>query len=325
MNVGLTYDLRDDYAGEGLSDEQVAELDRADTLNAIEGTLRELGYRTDRIGNLKALMKRLLKGDCWDIVFNIAEGLYGLGRESQVPALLDAYRIPYTFSDPMVLSLALHKGMTKHIIKNLGIPTPDFFLVQSESDLHKVSLPFPVFAKPVAEGTGKGISPKSKISNKESLVSVCRSLLTAYGQPVLVEAFLPGREFTVGIIGTGDGAYSVGVLEIVLRPGAEPGVYSYANKERCEELVDYQSVQGGIAEKAESVALAAWRGLQCRDAGRVDVRADAGGQLHFLEANPLAGLHPEHSDLPMICAKKGISYKELIRRIMEEAKKRTLP
>jgi len=123
VRTGLTYDLRDDYLAEGYSAEETLEFDRKDTIDSIEHTLRDLGYLTDRIGNIKSLVRRLASGDRWDIVFNIAEGVAGFGREAQVPAILDAYGIPYTFSDPLILTLTLHKGMTKHIIRDLGIPT----------------------------------------------------------------------------------------------------------------------------------------------------------------------------------------------------------
>jgi D-alanine-D-alanine ligase len=255
-------------------------------------------------------------------VFNIAEGLRGIGREAQVPAILDAYDIPYVFSDPMVMALTLHKAMSKRVIRDLGLPTPDFEVVEDESRMADVRLPFPLFAKPVAEGTGKGIDPSSKILSRPQLDQVCRRLLRTYRQPVLVETFLPGREFTVGILGTGEDAEAVATIEVVLLSDAEQDVYSYVNKERCEELVQYVHVGHDEAKEAEELALAAWRGLGCRDGGRVDVRADAQGGMNFLEVNPLAGLHPEHSDLPILCTKVGIPYVELIRRIMDSALRR---
>ena len=322
MRVGLTYDLRQEYLAAGYGEEETAEFDRPDTIEAIEGALRALGYETDRIGHVKSLAQRLVAGDRWDLVFNIAEGLYGVAREAQVPAILDAYAIPYTFSDPLVLSLSLHKGMAKCVLKSLGIPTPEFAIVESESDIEKVRLPFPLFAKPVAEGTGKGVTRDSKIRSRDELASVCRSLLATYKQPVLVETFLPGREFTVGIVGTGNDAVALGVLEVVLLSDAEQDAYSYMNKERCEELVKYILVDDGVAAAAKDLALAAWRGLGCRDSGRVDLRADADGRPKLLEVNPLAGLHPEHSDLPILCTQLGIPYVELIRMIMQSATKR---
>ncbi len=322
MKIGITYDLRQDYLAAGFGEEETAEFDRPDTIEAIEQTLRRLGYATDRIGNVRSLIERLVAGDRWDMVFNIAEGLKGFGREAQVPAILDAYAIPYTFSDPLVLSLTLHKGMTKRVIRDMGIPTPDFFVVEAASDVETIDLPFPLFAKPVAEGTGKGISAASKIETREELASVCRNLLETYLQPVLVETFLPGREFTVGIIGTGKGAMAIGVIEIILREDAEADAYSYSNKERYANLVEYRLVDDAMAEKAREVALAAWRGLGCRDAGRIDLRADAMGTPNFMEVNPLAGLHPEHSDLCIIARQMGITYRSLIGAIMSSAQER---
>jgi D-alanine-D-alanine ligase len=322
VKIGITYDLRDDYLAEGYSAEETLEFDRADTIDAVEQTLRDLGYLTDRIGNIKSLVTRLAAGDRWDIFFNIAEGIAGLGREAPVPALLDAYKIPYTFSDPLILSLTLHKGMTKHVIRDLRLPTPDFAVIEREEDINKVSLQFPLFAKPVAEGTSKGITAASKITSREKLFHVCRTLLSTFQQPVLVERFLPGREFTVGIVGTGKDAVVLGVMEVHLKENAEQDVYTYVNKENCEELVEYRLVNDSMAHTVRETALAAWRGLGCRDAGRVDLRADVQGVPHFLEVNPLAGLHPEHSDLPIICNLAGISYRELIDMITCSALKR---
>jgi D-alanine-D-alanine ligase len=319
MKVGLTYDLRDEYLLEGMEAEESAEFDRPDTIDAIESALQSLGFKTDRIGNIKQLTARLSSGDRWDIVFNIAEGVSGFGREAQVPALLDAWRIPYTFSDPLVLCITLHKAVTKRIIRDLGLPTTDFALIEDPSDVSQVSLPFPLFAKPVSEGTGKGVTKASKIVSQDALKKVCLDLLERYKQPVLLEPFLPGREFTVGIIGTGRDARSVGVMEVIIRPKAESDVYSYKNKELYEELVTYRIAQDLMAERAADIALRSWRGLGCRDAGRVDLRADSKGMPNFIEVNPLAGLHPEHSDLPILCTKIGVSYKELINDIMESA------
>lgn len=322
MRIGITYDLRQDYLDLGYGEEETAEFDRPDTIESIERTLRRLGHETDRIGNVLSLTRRLAGGDRWDLVFNIAEGLRGIGREAQIPALLDAWGIPYTFSDPLVLSLTLHKGMTKRVVRDLGIPTPDFAEVSRESDIDAIDLPYPLFAKPVAEGTGKGIDATSRIEDSSRLRSVCARLLRDYRQPVLVETYLPGREFTVGIVGTGANARAVGTIEVVLNPDAEAHAYSYENKERCEELVEYVLVEDDESRRAEGTALEAWRGLGCRDAGRVDLRSDADGRPCFIEVNPLAGIHPEHSDLPIICTQKGIPYDRLLGWIIESASER---
>jgi D-alanine-D-alanine ligase len=325
MKIGLTYDLRSDYLAEGYSEIETAEFDREDTINALENTIMVLGHNAERIGNARHLMERLVAGSRWDLVFNIAEGLNGIGREAQVPAILDIYDIPYTFSDPLVMSLTLHKGMTKRIIRDAGIPTSDFLVVEKEVKEEAILFQPPFFIKPVAEGTGKGVSPSSIIRRLEDLAPACEAMLHDYQQPVLVERYLSGREFTVGITGTSNDAVVIGTLEVHLLTGAEQGVYSYINKERCEELVKYQivnSTEDSLVKRAEEISLMAWQTLGCRDAGRVDVRCDGEDNPYFLEVNPLAGLHPEHSDLPIISNGVGLGYQALIERILISALKR---
>ena len=322
MLVGITYDLRDDYLAVGYGLEETAEFDRLDTIEAIDQTLQRLGYTTERIGHVRHLAARLVTGARWDLVFNIAEGLYGFGREAQVPALLDAYAIPYTFSDPLVLALALHKGMSKHVMRALGVPTADFLALETLAEVERCTLPLPLFAKPVAEGTGKGISAASTVYTHQELLTVCSQLLGTYSQPVLVETFLPGREFTVGIIGTGAKARTVGVMEVLLLDQAEPAAYSYANKAHYETRVRYRLVDDAAARQARDIALRVWQSFGCRDGGRVDLRCAADGQPHCLEVNPLAGLHPVHSDLPILCTLVGIDYDTLIGMIMASALER---
>jgi D-alanine-D-alanine ligase len=269
------------------------------------------------------LLEHLLNGDRWDLVFNICEGYYGIGREAQVPAVLDAFRIPYVFSNPLVLALTLDKGMTKRVIRDAGIPTAPFIVVSDPADIQMVNLPFPLFVKPVAEGTGKGISAASIINDPEELDKRCRFLLERFNQPVLVEEYLPGREFTVGITGTGRNASATGVMEVLLTDKAEQGVYSYANKDQWEENCRYRHETGPDGALCMQVALDAWRVLGCEDGGRVDLRMDRNGIPNFIEVNPLAGLNPHHSDLPLLSAMNGIPYNELMRRIMDSAIRKT--
>ena len=325
MHIGLTYDLRQEYLAAGFSEDETAEFDRPGTIAAIEAALRQLGHLTDRIGHARQLIARLAAGDRWDLVFNIAEGLSGIAREAQVPAILDVYAIPYTFSDPLVMALTLHKGLTKTVVAAGGVPTAPFALVEQPADVGRIDLPFPLFAKPVAEGTGKGVTPASKAKDRAALRSVCDHLLATYHQPVLVETFLPGREFTIGITGTGAASRVVGTLEIVLLATAEAEVYSYINKEYCEERVTYALGNPATDEQvraAEVTALDAWRILGCRDGGRIDLRCDADGVPNFMEVNPLAGLHPEHSDLPILATMAGLPFVELIERIVTSAAQR---
>ena len=325
MNIGITYDLRDEHLQRGSSEEEAAEFDSEETVHAIAAGLSLLGHQAQRIGSIRTLTSRLAAGERWDLVFNIAEGTNGFSRESQVPALLDAYEIAYTFSDALILGLTLHKGLAKHVVRDMGIHTPDFLVVDGDADLDGFRLPFPVFAKPVAGGSSMGISRASKVPHLQALLPICRALREKFRQPVLVESFLPGREFTVGIIGTGSAARAIGVLEILLRPDAEPDAYSFTNKRDYETLVRYRLADDVSAGQVADLALRVWRRLNCRDAGRVDIRLDESRRPSFLEVNPLAGLHPRHSDLVILCRMVGIEFEQLLQMIVESAERRRNP
>lgn len=322
MRIGLTYDLRDDYRALGLSEEALAEFDTVETIDSLAAALQRLGFAVDRIGHVKALAARLVAGDRWDLVFNIAEGVAGRGREAQVPALLEAYEQPFVLSDSVTCAVTLDKALAKSVVAAAGVPTSAHAVVETPADLAAVRLGFPVFIKPLAEGTGKGCERAGKATNSRELAVAARDLLQRFKQPVIVEPFLPGREFTVGVLGTGADARTVAVMEVLLREQADAEVYSYRNKENFEELVNYRLVSDAIAGEAAGVALAAHRALGCRDASRVDIRCNRDGQPLFMEINPLAGMHPTHSDLPILSALAGISYDGLIARIMSAALKR---
>jgi len=322
MKIGLTFDLRKDYLERGYSLEETAELDSEETIQGLERSLAGNGFRTERIGALPDLCRDLERGKTWDLVFNIAEGLHGLGRESAVPAVLDAWRVPYVFSDPMVLALTLHKGATKRVVRDLGLATPGFFLVERPEDVERIDLAFPLFAKPAAEGTGKGIEAASRVWNRDELEQVCAKLLDRFKQPVLVEEYLPGREFTVGVVGTGPKARVVGVMEVLLRDSAQPGAYTYSNKADYERVCEYRLVSDQAAEASAELTLAAYRGLGLRDAGRADIRLDKDGRPSFMEINALPGLNPVHSDLPIMCSLDGLSHQDLIGMIMDSALER---
>jgi D-alanine-D-alanine ligase len=319
MLIGLTYDLKDDYLKQGYKAEHVAEFDSIITIDAIDDAIQQLGYETIRIGNIYALVDFLSKGKRCDLVFNIAEGLHGLCREAQIPALLDAYRIPYVFSDSFALVITLHKGVTKAVVREHNVPTADYFLIQELSDCDKVTLPYPLFLKPVGGGTGMGITSQSIVHNKEELIKIATTLLEEFNQGVLVETYLSGREFTVGITGTKDESTILGVMEIVVDPSFDNGIYSYTTKQEYLKVASYHLVEGDIAGECEKVALEAWRALGCRDGGRVDLKMDGAGRVNFLEVNPLAGLNPIDSDLPIMCYKKGITYPALIEKIVNSA------
>ncbi len=325
MKIGLTFDLRSAYLEMGFSELETAEFDRDDTITAIENALTTLGHKCERIGHARQLMQALTEGKRWDLVFNIAEGMYGIGREAQIPAILDVFNIPYTFSDPLVMSLTLHKGMTKRVLRDANVAVSDFLVAEKGSEAAAISFGGPWFIKPVAEGTGKGIDPTSIVRDKAELRGAVDHLIEKFKQPVIIEPYLPGREFTVGIVGTGNVAKVLGTIEVVLLQNAEEGVYSYVNKEECEERVEYRLVHGSkdpVVKEAENTALEAWRVLGCRDGGRADLRCDANGKPLFMEVNPLAGIHPEHSDLPILCTMQNIDYLSLVEMILTSASAR---
>jgi D-alanine-D-alanine ligase len=326
MRIGLTFDLRTEYLAMGWSAEDAAEFDTEATIQSIESGLRELGHEVIRIGRCQTLARRLAAGERWDLVFNFCEGARGRSREAQVPALLECFDLPYTFCDPVTAGLTLDKALAKRVVRDAGLPTPDFLRVEEIEDLRSLSIPFPLFAKPLAEGTGKGIDAASICCDRAALEATCRRLIERFRQPVLVEEFLPGREVTVGLVGTGRDARALGVMEVRLLRTAEKGVYSYQNKERCEQRVEYRLVgPGPFRDEAARVALACYRLLGCRDAARLDLRADAQGRPNFLEANPLAGMNPSHSDLPILNSLVGNTYSDLLAEILRSAMKRAGP
>lgn len=315
LRFGVTYDLRDDYRALGYSEEETAEFDAEVTIAAICDALKSLGHRPVRIGNIRKLTEALSKGERWDAVFNMCEGLKGWGREAQAPALLEAYDIPYVFSDPLTLALTLDKAMTKRVVRDAGVPTADFTVVEREAD--ETALAFPLFVKPVAEGSGKGVGARSLVKDRAELAAAVAALRTQFRQPVLVEEFLPGREFTIGITGSGDDAAVLGISEIVAKAGYVGHGYGLQNKEDWEDRVALLPATDAAALAAGDVALAAWKVLRCRDGGRVDVRQDRHGQPSFIEVNPLAGIRPGYSDLCFIAEQQGLSYQALIGKFVD--------
>lgn len=295
--------------------DETAEFDSEETIASIENVLSTHGFITERIGNIYELTTALHHGKRWDLVFNICEGLYGTARESAVPALLDQYQIPYVFSDPAVLSITLNKHLTCELVHSAGGNATKGFIIKQTADLKNINLPFPLFVKPLREGTGKGITSKCIIHNKIQLYEIVNELTCSYNQPVRVEEYLPGREFTAGIIGNGSDASVIGVMEIDLKTS---NTYSYDIKENYLQHVRYKPIKGILRDQCAETALFAWKTLGCNDAGRIDLRINKHNQVCFMEVNPLAGLHPVHSDLPILAKMHGISYDTLIMQIIEQ-------
>lgn len=316
MRVALVYDLRDDYRALGFSEEAVAEFDSVETIDALAGALEALGCEPVRVGRGQVLAQRLADGERYDLVFSIAEGVKGRSREAQVPALCELFDQPYLFSDPLTMAVSLDKAVAKRLVRDAGVPTPAFAVAETAGDVAAWDA-FPAFVKPLAEGTGKGCEAGSLVSDARALQSAVTRIVDRFHQPALVERYLSGREFTVGIAGNGKDARVLGVCEILLNASAEANVYSLLNKERCEDLVTYVRADDAEARRAGDYAIVAYHALGCRDAARIDFRLDANGEPYFLEANPLAGLHPHHSDLPILAAQNGIEFVPLIGMILE--------
>jgi D-alanine-D-alanine ligase len=323
MRIGLTYDLRESYLAAGHTEEETAEFDRPETPAAIREALSGFGHEVVAVGSLPALVEALARGERYDLVFNIAEGLRGTARESQVPALLDAYGIPYTFSGPLTLALALHKGHAKRIVQDAGLPTSPFFVLKGQELPETVPLDYPLFVKPAAEGSGMGIDSDSRIDNRAGLEQRIRILRTRFSGPLLVERYLPGREFTVGILGTGQSARVLGILEIDAKTPEDRAAYGYLAKEEYDTRIDYRPVPSGQEPAVAALALAVHRLLECDDASRVDIRLDGEDRPLFLEINPLAGIHPLRSDLVILARAQGWSYSMLIGAILESALSRS--
>ncbi len=300
--------------------DETAEFDKQETVDAIENSLRIMGHTTEPIGNAFQLIDALSAGKRWDMIFNIAEGLYGDGRESVVPAILDQYKIPYVFSGPVIMGVSLNKHLAKLVVSEAGVPVSPGFLITELKNLEKCKLEYPLFVKPVSEGTGKGITAKSLVNSQEELKNMVTWILSEFRQPALVEEYLPGREFTVGIVGYGDEASVIGGMEVFC---ANNLPYSVEVKENYTEYCSYAPLSVEIADECKSVAIGAWKALDAVDGGRVDLKADRHGKICFIEANPLAGLNPVHSDLPILARMYGIEYQMLLEMIMEAAIKRT--
>ena len=322
INVGLTFDLKDEYLKLGFSNEEVAEFDAPETIDALDHAITALGFEVIRIGNIFNLVEFLNSGNRCDLVFNICEGMFGIAREAQVPCLLDAYQIPYIFSTPDVLNLTLDKGLTKLIAEQAGILTAEFKVVSQLNELQSINIPFPLFVKPVAEGTSKGIDGFSLVKDQVQLEESVSYLLNTFHQPVLVESFLPGREFTVGIIGSGDDTKALGTMEILLNESAPHPIYSYSVKKDWEKYASYRIANDPVALKCAEIAIEVWKLIKGKDAGRVDFRLDVNGKPNLIEVNPLAGLNPTYSDLPILARLNGITYDQLISEIMNSAVKR---
>jgi len=325
LRVGITYNLKKDFSQQ--KDQPVdslEEFDSEETIDAICDVLLEDGCEVIKLGGNAGLIDRLRQSSV-HIIFNIAEGLDGRNREAHIPALLEFLNIPYTGSDPLTLSLTLDKSMAKRVAMSERIPTPRFKKLERVEDLKDLDLHYPLFVKLCYEGSSKGIRLDSKVLDSRSLEEKTRWLLENYRSPVLVEEFVNGPEFTVGIIGN-ENPSVLGTMQIEIKgKPLDEAIYSLEVKREWEEKVQYHCpplVGKDLTKKIEDVALRTYRVLECRDVSRVDIRVGDDQMAYFLEINPLPGLSPVYGDLPIMARKMGWDYARLIRTIFHHALRR---
>jgi len=322
--VGLTYDLKTDYEfKEGDPPDANAEFDHPSTIDVISRAIEANGVNVERIGNAASLLEKINNLDV-DIVFNISEGISGRNRESQVPILLEMAGIPFVGSDALTLGLTLDKIMAKKIFMAEKIPTPRFLEIKSCDGLVNTDhLKFPLIVKPRFEGSSKGLSEDSRVENKDELIKQAEYIINTYRQPALVEEFISGQEFTVAIVGN-DEPLLLPIVQIKIdgRLKLNNKFYTFARitSDRLEYICPAR-ISADLSKKIYDIALKAYNAVECRDFGRVDFRVDQEGNPYVLEINPLPSLSTEDV-FPLVAKEIGISYEELIGKILNSALKR---
>jgi D-alanine-D-alanine ligase len=324
LRVGFTYNVkRVKPALDGTRDEE-AEYDAPHTIQAVREAIAAAGHEVidlEATPDLPTLIETLKP----DLVFNMAEGIKGRNRESQVPALLELLDIPYSGSDPAALNIALDKALAKKIIRQHGILTPNFFTMTTGKERLPKDVRFPLIVKPVAEGSSKGVHATSVVENEHELREAAAKMIAKYDQPALVEDYIGGREFTVGMLGERRPKILPPMEVVFLDQRETRPVYSFEFKQDWSSKIRYDVpavLEPAQLRALERAARECFIGLGCRDVARVDFRMDAQGKIYFLECNPLPGLTPGWSDLVLIAKAAGIEYNALIAEILSGAIRR---
>jgi D-alanine-D-alanine ligase len=321
--VGLIFNLRKPAAEANTVDERYAEHDSPETIAALHEAIASYGHEVVELEATPEL-SALLPAAGIDVAFNLAEGIEGRARESQVPALLELLGIPYTGSDPTAIALSLDKGLAKRLVQQAGLSTPAFVLMETGKERLPRGWSFPCIAKPVAEGSSRGVTRSSVVDDERALRALVGEQVGRYRQPMLVEAFLPGREFTLGMLGERRPRVLAPLEVVFTDAGDKHPVYGFESKfySRGIDLQVPAKVDPALGKELQRVARAAFIALGCRDVARVDVRLDAEGRVHFIECNPLPGLTPGFSDLCLIANACGMDYRTLIGEILASALRR---
>ncbi|WP_426752503.1 D-alanine--D-alanine ligase family protein [Myxococcus sp. Y35] len=327
LRVGFSFNVKrvkPMATAEAVEDSE-AEYDSPNTLQAIREAIASWGHEVIDL-EATAELPTVLASTPLDLVFNIAEGFKGRNRESQVPAMLELLDIPYTGSDPATLSIALDKGLAKKIVRQAGILTPNFqLMVTGKERLNREFTSFPLIVKPVAEGSSKGVVTKSVCHTEAELREVVREIAGKYQQPALIEEYIRGREFTVGLLGERRPRV-LPPMEIVFLDKEEKNpVYSFQHKLDWTDRIRYDAparLEPALLERLRTAARNSFMALGCRDVARIDFRMDDKGRIYFIECNPLPGLTPGWSDLVLIAQGAGMDYRGLIGEIMAPAIRR---
>jgi D-alanine-D-alanine ligase len=331
MIVGFTYNTKKERKA-GVPEDFYAEFDEPETVNAIRDALVSGGHSVVMMEADEGFCVKLRKAKV-DIVFNIAEGIRGESRESQVPVICEMLNIPYTGSGPLALALTLDKARTKEILAYHKIPTPAFQLFKSGRERVASNLEFPLIVKPVREGSSKGIKNNSVVRNRKELEERVRWSLEGYRQPVLVEQFLSGREFTVAIIGNNPPRV-LPVVEVLFDdlPQGVNKMDSYEAKwvwDDPKKPLDCLACPAKISKRMEhaitKVSLEAFKVLDCRDWSRLDIRLDDEGTPNVLEINALPGVIPDpkcNSRFPKAARTAGLDYNRMILGVLDAAVQR---
>lgn len=328
LRVGLTYNLkriRPTVLADGGVEDREAEYDSPSTVSAIRAAIRSYGHQ---VVDLEATsdLPRALQAARVDFVFNIAVGAQGVDRESEVPALLERLGIPYTGSRPEALALSLDKARAKSVVQRAGIATPAFQVMETGDEPLQPALDsWPLIVKPVAEGSSKGVGRNSIATSEAHLRRLVRDLVDRYRQPALVEEYVSGREFTVGILEACHPP-ELPPMEIVFADPTDPTpIYRFEDKLSKNPRIRYEAparVEPVARRRLVAASRIAFSALGCRDVARMDFRLDVRGRPSFLECNPLPGLTPGWSDLVLIAQAVGMEFRELIAAIFAGAAKR---
>ena len=318
LRVGLAFNMKRIDSHDG--DDREAEYDAPHTIESISKAIESHGHTVIPLEATPDFPRTLLASNV-DVVFNIAEGISGRNREAQVPNLCELLGVPYTGSDSATLSICLDKGLSKRVLKEVDTAASQVLLTGKEK---LKAFRYPVIVKPNQEGTSKGISPKSVVDTEAEVRERARELITKYGQPALVEEYIVGREFTVGLLGERRPRV-LPPMEVVFLTQKERPVYDYTCKQDCDKHVRYDvpaKLTKDELRAMEKVCRTTFMTLGCRDVARIDLRMTKDGQIYVIEVNPLPGLTPDYSDLCLISNGAKIEYRALIGEILAGAIKR---